>query len=73
VLADFTDVGAVGLAGDSRAMTPEDIEQTLPGAFSQLKELGAPLFHYKVCSTFDSSPEIGSIGRARAGSMGRPT
>src|SRR5918997_6888414 len=59
-----TDVGAVGLAGDSRAMTPEDMEQTLPGAFSQLKDLGAPLFHYKVCSTFDSSPEIGSIGRA---------
>ena len=64
VLADFTDVGAIGLAGDSRAMTPEDMEQTLPGAFSQLKDLGAPLFHYKVCSTFDSSPEIGSIGRA---------
>jgi 3-oxoisoapionate kinase len=64
VLAGFTDVGAIGLAGDSRAMTPEDMEQTLPGAFSQLKDLGAPLFHYKVCSTFDSSPEIGSIGRA---------
>jgi 3-oxoisoapionate kinase len=64
VLAGFTDVGAVGLAGDSRAMTPEDMEQTLPGAFSQLKDLGAPLFHYKVCSTFDSSAEIGSIGRA---------
>ena len=64
VLADFTDVGAVGVAGDSRAMPPEDMERTLPGAFSQLKELGAPLFHYKVCSTFDSSPEIGSIGRA---------
>jgi 3-oxoisoapionate kinase len=64
VLAGFTDVGAVGLAGDSRAMTPEDMEQTLPGAFSQLKDLGAPLFHYKVCSTFDSSVEIGSIGRA---------
>ncbi|HSK84582.1 MAG TPA: four-carbon acid sugar kinase family protein [Rubrobacter sp.] len=64
VLAGITDVGAIGLAGDSRAMTPEDMEQTLPGAFSQLKDLGAPLFHYKVCSTFDSSPEIGSIGCA---------
>src|SRR5688572_8061284 len=59
VLAGFTDVGAVGVASDSRAMTPEDMEQTLPGAFSQLKDMGAPLFHYKVCSTFDSSPEIG--------------
>src|SRR6185437_5106540 len=29
-----------------------------------LKALSAPLIHYKVCSTFDSSPETGSIGRA---------
>ncbi len=64
VLAEFTDVGAVGVAGDSRAMTPEGMQQTLPKAFSQLNALGAPLLHYKVCSTFDSSPEIGSIGRA---------
>ncbi len=64
VLAGFTGVGAVGVAGDSRAMTPEDMAKTLPEAFSRLKDLGAPLFHYKVCSTFDSSPEIGSIGRA---------
>jgi uncharacterized protein YgbK (DUF1537 family) len=64
VLAGFEGVGAVGVAGDSRAMTPEDMEKALPGAFSKLKDLGAPLFHYKVCSTFDSSPEIGSIGRA---------
>src|SRR5690606_19714743 len=32
--------------------------------FKALKALGAPLTHYKVCSTFDSSPQIGSIGRA---------
>ena len=64
VLAGFEGVGAVGVAGDSRAMAPEDMERTLPEAFSKLRDLGAPLFHYKVCSTFDSSPEIGSIGRA---------
>jgi len=63
-LADFTDVGAVGVAGDSRAMPPEDMEKVLPEAFTRLKALGAPVVHYKVCSTFDSSPEIGSIGRA---------
>lgn len=64
VLAGYEGVGAVGVAGDSRAMTPEDMEETLPEAFAQLNALGAPLLHYKVCSTFDSSPEIGSIGRA---------
>ena len=32
--------------------------------FAWLKSLGAGFCHYKVCSTFDSSPQIGSIGRA---------
>jgi uncharacterized protein YgbK (DUF1537 family) len=32
-------------------------------ALKKLKALGAPHVHYKVCSTFDSSPTIGSIGR----------
>ncbi len=36
----------------------------LPAIFQRLKQLGAPLCQYKVCSTFDSSPGIGSIGRA---------
>jgi uncharacterized protein YgbK (DUF1537 family) len=36
----------------------------LTGAFRWLKTLGAELCHYKVCSTFDSSPAIGNIGRA---------
>jgi len=60
----FPDVQAVGLAGMSRTMSPEEMDSILPAAFSSLKALGAPLAHYKVCSTFDSSPEIGNIGRA---------
>ena len=64
ILDNYTNLGAVGVAGNSRAMAPEDMEHTLPEIFSQLNALGAPLFHYKVCSTFDSSPEIGSIGCA---------
>ena len=32
--------------------------------FRWLQTQAAPLCQYKVCSTFDSSPEIGSIGRA---------
>jgi uncharacterized protein YgbK (DUF1537 family) len=39
-----------------------DVE--LPKAFGALAALGAPILQYKVCSTFDSSPAIGSIGRA---------
>lgn len=60
----FPDVEAVGVAGSSRAMTPAQMEAELPAIFSALQQLNAQLFHYKVCSTFDSSPHIGSIGKA---------
>ena len=32
--------------------------------FAWLKGLDARFCHYKVCSTFDSSPDVGNIGRA---------
>src|SRR6185503_19890189 len=35
----------------------------LPG-FEQMKATGAKHIHYKICSTFDSSPVVGSIGKA---------
>lgn len=60
----FADVRALGVAGVSRTMTPPQMDAELRPKFKQLKQLGAPLFHYKICSTFDSSPEIGSIGHA---------
>jgi uncharacterized protein YgbK (DUF1537 family) len=60
----FPEVEAVGVAGASRAMTPAQMEASLPAIFAQLQRLNARLFHYKVCSTFDSSPSIGSIGKA---------
>lgn len=63
-LAKFPDVRAVGIAGVSRSMTPEQMDAELPPKFKALNALGAPFFHYKVCSTFDSSPTIGSIGHA---------
>jgi uncharacterized protein YgbK (DUF1537 family) len=63
-LARYPDVRAIGVAGRSRAMSPEQMEQALPAAFAALAELNPRFVHYKVCSTFDSSPEIGSVGRA---------
>jgi 3-oxoisoapionate kinase len=62
--AQYTDYPAVGLAGSSRSQTPEWMDEYLPPAFSWLKSLNARYYHYKVCSTFDSAPHIGSIGRA---------
>lgn len=55
---------AAGVAGRTRSMKPGAMEAELRPAFAALGRLGAPHVHYKVCSTFDSSPEIGSIGRA---------
>ncbi len=57
-------LAAVGVAGTSRSRSPEWMSAELPEVFSRLKALGAPFCHYKTCSTFDSSPGIGSIGRA---------
>jgi 3-oxoisoapionate kinase len=63
-LARFADLRAFGVAGESRTMTPEEMDAALAPALDRLRASGAPLVHYKVCSTFDSSPGIGSIGRA---------
>jgi 3-oxoisoapionate kinase len=60
----FSRLQAVGVAGVSRTMTPAQMDEILPRIFTHMAQLGAAIFHYKVCSTFDSSPEIGSIGRA---------
>lgn len=61
-LAARPDLRGVGVAGLTRSMAPGPMEAELVPAFERLKGLGAPFVHYKICSTFDSSPEIGSIG-----------
>src|SRR5689334_17388301 len=61
-LARHGDIRAFGVAGMTRSMSPDQMEQTLRPALSTLRASGAPIVHYKVCSTFDSSPAVGSIG-----------
>ncbi|ANA78767.1 four-carbon acid sugar kinase family protein [Paenibacillus glucanolyticus] len=63
-LKKFEGIRCVGVAGTSRAKSPEDMEAELRPVFEKLSMSGAPLVHYKTCSTFDSSPEVGSIGHA---------
>ena len=62
-LSRFPGLRSVGVAGFSRSLSPAQMEIELPPIFARLRQLPVPLFHVKVCSTFDSSPEIGSIGR----------
>ena len=63
-LARFKDIAAIGIAGDSRSRSPEWMAANLPRIFAAMKQFNAPINHYKICSTFDSSPTHGSIGRA---------
>lgn len=58
----FPNVLAFGLAGDSRSRSPGWMDGNLPKAFMALAD--ASILHYKTCSTFDSSANTGSIGKA---------
>jgi uncharacterized protein YgbK (DUF1537 family) len=60
----FKDCRAVGIAGTSRSETPEWMQENLTPALEWLQSLDAAVSHYKVCSTFDSSPRVGNIGKA---------
>jgi len=60
----FEHCRAFGIAGDSRSRSPQWMSAHLPALLARLGAFGAPITQYKTCSTFDSAPEIGSIGRA---------
>lgn len=62
-LSAFPGLRAFGVAGWSRSMSPVEMDTETKPVLSRLKDSGAAIIHYKTCSTFDSSPEIGSIGR----------
>ena len=62
-LAAYPDLQAFGVGGTTRSMPPDEMDRELRPALTALRDLGAPIVHYKVCSTFDSSPTVGSIGR----------
>jgi 3-oxoisoapionate kinase len=63
---DASRLDVVGLAGTARSLSPEDMEQELAPAFAALAALAPRLVQYKICSTFDSSPDFGSFGHAIA-------
>jgi len=63
-LARFPDARAIGIAGIARSQSPDWMRRELPSLFRSLARLAAPVTQYKICSTFDSAPEVGSIGVA---------
>lgn len=63
-LARFRGLRGIGIASTARAHGTAWMDRELPAAYATLRGLGAPITHYKMCSTLDSSPDIGSVGRA---------
>jgi uncharacterized protein YgbK (DUF1537 family) len=63
-LQRFSNYRVIGIASVARAQSTGWMDAHLPAAFRALAELKAPVNHYKICSTLDSSPTVGSIGRA---------
>lgn len=62
--ARFAGARGIGIATTARSHDPDWMAQHLPPMLGWLDRLGAPILHYKICSTFDSSPRSGSIGAA---------
>lgn len=63
-LQAFGDKQAIGIAGMTRTLPTDEIEEQLKKVFDLFSALNVKHIHYKVCSTFDSSPTVGSIGKA---------
>lgn len=63
-LLRYPGLQAIGVASTARAQSPDWMDEHLPSAFESLLSHNPQLLHYKICTTLDSSPSIGSIGRA---------
>lgn len=63
-LARFSGMQAIGVAGDARSRSNGWMRANLPPIFRTLRMLRPRILHYKVCSTLDSAPHVGSIGLA---------
>ncbi|MEW1835968.1 four-carbon acid sugar kinase family protein [Microbacterium sp. NPDC079995] len=61
-LPDAADV--VGIAGPSRSLAGDALEAAVRAGIAPFAAADLDVFLYKICSTFDSSPTVGNIGRA---------
>lgn len=53
----------VGIAGIARSLPTDDLEAEVAPALTALATIDPDIVQYKACSTADSSPTIGSLGR----------
>jgi uncharacterized protein YgbK (DUF1537 family) len=54
----------IGVAGVSRSLPPEQMDAEVVPVLTAFRALNPAVVQYKICSTADSSPHLGSIGRA---------
>ncbi|TFJ92213.1 four-carbon acid sugar kinase family protein [Lentibacillus salicampi] len=64
MLKRFEGVQCIGVAGTARAKDKSEMKNEIAPVYEKFKDINPYFVHYKVCSTFDSSPEVGSIGYA---------
>lgn len=64
ILKKYPNLQCMGVAGTGRAKDNNGLKEELGPVMNSLRSSGARIIHYKTCSTFDSSPEVGSIGHA---------
>ncbi|MEI3846751.1 MULTISPECIES: four-carbon acid sugar kinase family protein [unclassified Microbacterium] len=57
------DVDVIGVAGISRSLAPAEMDDELRPVFAAFAELEPDVVQYKACSTADSAPHVGSLGR----------
>ncbi|WP_247623452.1 four-carbon acid sugar kinase family protein [Microbacterium galbinum] len=53
----------VGIAGIARSLSPDALDAEVRPALTALRDLSPRIVQYKACSTADSSPTVGSLGR----------
>lgn len=58
----FGDLEALGIPTDLRSLSPEKARADILRRWPLIEAANPRALHVKVCSTFDSGPEIGSIG-----------
>ncbi|RZT18262.1 uncharacterized protein YgbK (DUF1537 family) [Mycobacterium sp. BK558] len=58
-----TDADVIGVAGPARSLGGEEFDELVRAQLARIRRTGAEVLLYKVCSTFDSLPTLGSIGR----------
>ena len=60
------DYDVIGIAGVARSLAPAAMAAEIRPALELFRDIGSRFVQYKICSTFDSSPEVGSFGVAVA-------